>query len=67
LHDPQLAGRMGEAGRLVVERGFSCAAQLAGTENLYERLSKSRRKVRNAERSQPSDSQLRSENFLQGE
>ena len=38
LSDPERARRMGERGRRVVEERFSCAAQLAGVESLYEEL-----------------------------
>lgn len=38
LREPERARRMGERGRLRVEGKFSCAAQLEGTVNLYERL-----------------------------
>jgi glycosyltransferase involved in cell wall biosynthesis len=38
LSDPERARRMGERGRRVVEERFSCAAQLAGVETLYEEL-----------------------------
>ena len=38
LRDPQRARAMGAKGKLVVEEKFSCAAQLARTENLYDRL-----------------------------
>ena len=38
LSDPARARRMGERGRRVVEERFSCAAQLAGVERLYEEL-----------------------------
>jgi glycosyltransferase involved in cell wall biosynthesis len=38
LEDPAGARRMGEAGRRIVEERFSCAAQLARTEALYESL-----------------------------
>jgi glycosyltransferase involved in cell wall biosynthesis len=38
LSDPGRARRMGERGRRVVEERFSCAAQLAGVESLYEEL-----------------------------
>jgi glycosyltransferase involved in cell wall biosynthesis len=38
LSDPERARRMGERGRRVVEERFSCAAQLAGVERLYEEL-----------------------------
>jgi glycosyltransferase involved in cell wall biosynthesis len=40
LRDPATARRMGDAGRRVVEEKFSCAAQLARTEELYNRLSR---------------------------
>ena len=38
LRDPERARRMGERGRRVVEEKFSCEAQLARTEALYESL-----------------------------
>lgn len=38
LSDPERARRMGEHGRRVVEERFSCAAQLAGVESLYDEL-----------------------------
>ncbi|HEX7316903.1 MAG TPA: glycosyltransferase [Pyrinomonadaceae bacterium] len=38
LSEPARARRMGERGRRVVEERFSCAAQLAGVERLYEEL-----------------------------
>lgn len=38
LRDPDAARLMGHKGRQVVEQKFSCEAQLAGTEALYERL-----------------------------
>lgn len=38
LNEPDHARRMGELGRRVVEEKFSCAAQLARTEALYEEL-----------------------------
>jgi glycosyltransferase involved in cell wall biosynthesis len=38
LQDPERARQMGERGRRVVEEKFSCGAQLARTEALYERL-----------------------------
>jgi len=38
LRDPEKARTMGEKGRRVVEEKFSCEAQLAHTEALYERL-----------------------------
>ncbi|MET0648482.1 MAG: glycosyltransferase [Pyrinomonadaceae bacterium] len=38
LADPGRARRMGGRGRRVVEERFSCAAQLAGVERLYEEL-----------------------------
>ncbi len=38
LREPQRAHEMGARGRLVVEENFSCAAQLARTEELYEKL-----------------------------
>jgi L-malate glycosyltransferase len=38
LSDPACARRMGERGRRVVEERFSCDAQLAGVERLYEEL-----------------------------
>jgi glycosyltransferase involved in cell wall biosynthesis len=38
LRDPSRAHAMGERGRQRVEQQFSCAAQLARTEALYERL-----------------------------
>jgi len=40
LRDPEKARLMGETGRRVVEEKFSCEAQLARTEELYERLLK---------------------------
>lgn len=40
LRDPETARRMGEGGRRVVEEKFSCEAQLARTEELYDRLLK---------------------------
>jgi glycosyltransferase involved in cell wall biosynthesis len=36
LRDPKRARAMGERGRIVVTEKFSCAAQLAGIEQLYE-------------------------------
>jgi glycosyltransferase involved in cell wall biosynthesis len=68
LQDPQMAMRMGEAGRLIVERGFSCTAQLARTENLYDRLSTHRRteSIPNTDWPQPSESHLQSEHSLNG-
>jgi glycosyltransferase involved in cell wall biosynthesis len=38
LHDPQKAKAMGEAGKRLVEQKFSCEAQRASTEELYNRL-----------------------------
>ena len=38
LLDPERARSMGERARLIVEREFSCEAQLDKTEKLYERL-----------------------------
>ncbi|HEY0174076.1 MAG TPA: glycosyltransferase [Pyrinomonadaceae bacterium] len=38
LEDPEGARRMGEEGRRIVEEKFSCGAQLARTEALYESL-----------------------------
>jgi glycosyltransferase involved in cell wall biosynthesis len=38
LRNPERAQAMGRAGRHVVEQKFSCAAQLAQTEQLYDRL-----------------------------
>jgi L-malate glycosyltransferase len=38
LEDPSGARRMGEEGRRIVEAKFSCEAQLARTESLYESL-----------------------------
>jgi L-malate glycosyltransferase len=38
LHDPQRARAMGQAGKRVVEQNFSCDAQRASTEELYNRL-----------------------------
>ena len=38
LHDPQRARAMGETGKRVVEQKFSCDAQRARTEELYNRL-----------------------------
>ena len=38
LEDGERARAMGERGRQIVEQRFSCAAQLAATEALYERL-----------------------------
>ena len=38
LRDPERARAMGERGRARVEERFSCAAQLARTEELYDRL-----------------------------
>lgn len=38
LKNPEQAGAMGERGRSIVENKFSCEAQLAATEALYERL-----------------------------
>ena len=40
LRDPEKARSMGAKGRRVVEEKFSCKAQLARTEELYERLLK---------------------------
>lgn len=40
LRDPETARLMGEKGRRVVEEKFSCEAQLARTEELYDRLLK---------------------------
>lgn len=42
LDDPQVARRMGERGRLVIEEKFSCRAQLENTLELYQRLLKRR-------------------------
>lgn len=38
LSDPERARRMGERGQSIVEQNFSCAAQLARTEELYDQL-----------------------------
>ena len=38
LRNPERAHKMGGRGRQVVEQDFSCAAQLARTEQLYDRL-----------------------------
>jgi L-malate glycosyltransferase len=38
LQDPQVAEEMGQLGRELVERKFSCEAQLGNTEKLYETL-----------------------------
>jgi len=38
LRDPQRARQMGERGRSLIEQNFSCAAQLARTEQLYDQL-----------------------------
>ncbi len=38
LRDPQRARAMGEKGRRLIEQNFSCAAQLARTEKLYDQL-----------------------------
>ena len=38
LRDPEMARRMGDEGRRVVEEKFSCDAQLSRTEELYNRL-----------------------------
>ncbi len=38
LRDPERARRMGERGQSIVEQNFSCAAQLARTEQLYDQL-----------------------------
>lgn len=38
LSDPERARRMGARGRRIVEERFSCAAQLAGVEGLYDEL-----------------------------
>ncbi len=38
LRNPERARAMGRSGRQVVEQKFSCAAQLAQTEQLYDRL-----------------------------
>jgi len=38
LRDPQRARQMGERGRSIIEQNFSCAAQLARTEQLYDQL-----------------------------
>ncbi|HEX8845391.1 MAG TPA: glycosyltransferase [Pyrinomonadaceae bacterium] len=38
LNDPARARAMGERGRRIVEEKFSCEAQLASVESLYERL-----------------------------
>ena len=40
LRDPETARQMGERGRRVVEEKFSCEAQLARAEELYDRLLK---------------------------
>ena len=40
LRDPETARQMGGRGRDVVEEKFSCEAQLARTEELYDRLLK---------------------------
>jgi L-malate glycosyltransferase len=42
LRQPEEARKMGAAGRRVVSEKFSCEAQLAGTERLYERLLQAR-------------------------
>ena len=44
LCDPERARVMGEKGRRVVEEKFSCEAQLARTEDLYDRLLSKRRR-----------------------
>lgn len=44
LRNPEKARAMGEAGKAIVESKFSCAAQLAKTETLYETLLEKRRK-----------------------
>ena len=38
MRDPETARLMGSKGRRVVEEKFSCEAQLARTEELYDRL-----------------------------
>jgi glycosyltransferase involved in cell wall biosynthesis len=38
LRDPEKARRMGDEGRRVIQKKFSCEAQLSNTENLYDRL-----------------------------
>ena len=38
LNQPDQARKMGERGRAVVEQRFSCAAQLAAIERLYDQL-----------------------------
>lgn len=38
LNEPERARQMGERGRQIVEDGFSCAAQLQRTGDLYDRL-----------------------------
>jgi L-malate glycosyltransferase len=38
LENPELAHRLGEHGRRIVEQRFSCAGQLAATGKLYDRL-----------------------------
>jgi glycosyltransferase involved in cell wall biosynthesis len=48
LDDPEKARRMGERGRLVIERKFSCAAQLESTLDLYQRLLMRGRAARSA-------------------
>jgi glycosyltransferase involved in cell wall biosynthesis len=56
LRDPSRARLMGERGRRVVEEKFSCAAQLARTEALYERLLERRAAPRGATASARSES-----------
>jgi glycosyltransferase involved in cell wall biosynthesis len=46
LNDPERAKKMGERGRTVAKRKFSCEAQLERTVNLYERLLASSRASR---------------------
>jgi glycosyltransferase involved in cell wall biosynthesis len=43
LRDPEKAQSMGARGRQVVQEKFSCEAQLARTEELYDRLLKAAR------------------------
>jgi glycosyltransferase involved in cell wall biosynthesis len=38
LREPERAKQMGEAGKKIVEEKFSCEAQLARTEELYQTL-----------------------------
>jgi glycosyltransferase involved in cell wall biosynthesis len=56
LRDAELARGMGSAGRRVVEEKFSCEAQLARTEELYERLLAVKRAAAHAPRREETES-----------